>query len=301
MLISACSLTAVPLSLTKHPHSYVKNRVRRGWDLSRGQRSASTSTAGISDNDRSSLKSALLPALASVPERLRVHVQATLLSVITVDFPSAWPELMPQIGLFLQSGEAASVHAGVRALLQVVAAFRWKDESGISESIIASSFPALLTTAKALLDSPQSSSPDSGSILHAILKTYARSMQSRLSQHQMSQESIVPWGMLMLQVVQKDVDPAQLPEDADEREKAPWWKAKKWAFYCLNRLFSKYGNPSQLPKTMLEYKPFAEGFVQRFAPEILKVYIRLTEAHAQRNLFLTKRAVVSLFRFYDDW
>jgi importin-7 len=64
-------------------------------------------------------------------------------------------------------------------------------------------------------------------------------MSMKLTQHQQAHDSIVPWGMLMLNVVSKEVDPSQLPEDKSEKQTAPWWKAKKWAYYCMNRLFAR--------------------------------------------------------------
>lgn len=31
-----------------------------------------------------------------------------------------------------------------------------------------------------------------------------------------------------------------MPEDIEDREAHPWWKAKKWAYSNLNRLFVRY-------------------------------------------------------------
>jgi hypothetical protein len=75
--------------------------------------------------------------------------------------------------------------------------------------------------------------------VYAILKVYKTSMVSQLTPHQQSNESIVPWGTFLLAVVQHQVDPAQLPDDEEEREASPWWRAKKWAFFSLNKLFSR--------------------------------------------------------------
>ncbi|KDN41225.1 ARM repeat-containing protein [Tilletiaria anomala UBC 951] len=283
---------------------YVKNRVRRGWDVSRGQRAGgASSSSAIASSDRSALKAGMLPALARAPERLRMHITTTLLSMVATDFPAQWPELMSEIGNYISStDDAASVHAGIRALLEVVKAFRWSDDENILEGLISSTFPHILTTARQLLASPNASSPDAGSILHAILKTYARSMTSKLSAHQQSHDSIIPWGTLMLEVVQFEVNAVQLPDEPEERAKSSWWKAKKWAYFSLNRLFSKYGNPSQLPSNMKMYKPFADVFVQKFAPEILNVYLKQTELKAQKSdgHFISNKAMHFIFSFYTE-
>ena len=45
------------------------------------------------------------------------------------------------------------------------------------------------------------------------------------------------WCTLFLNVVSKDPPECSLPEDLDEREINHWWKAKKWSYANLNRLY----------------------------------------------------------------
>lgn len=55
---------------------------------------------------------------------------------------------------------------------------------------------------------------------------------------------MVGWCTLFLQVVAKEAPPNALPEEIAEREANHWWKAKKWAYFNLNRLFVRYvGTP----------------------------------------------------------
>ncbi|KAG2092263.1 armadillo-type protein [Suillus cothurnatus] len=62
-----------------------------------------------------------------------------------------------------------------------------------------------------------------------------------------------------------------VPTDEENREKCEWWKAKKWAYGILGRLFHRFGNSSQLLSQMQsKYGVFAEHFVTAFAPEIFK-------------------------------
>ena len=57
----------------------------------------------------------------------------------------------------------------------------------------------------------------------------------------MSQDRMVGWCTLFIRVVSKEAPPNALSEDFDERESNHWWKAKKWAYANLNRLFVRYG------------------------------------------------------------
>lgn len=65
--------------------------------------------------------------------------------------------------------------------------------------------------------------------------------------------------------------------------------------------WSRFGNPSQLPSNLKQYKPFAERFVVSFAPEILKVYLAQTEARVQGRQWLSDRVIHLILAFYSEW
>ncbi|TKY86757.1 hypothetical protein EX895_004397 [Sporisorium graminicola] len=277
---------------------YFKNRVRRHWDSApvRG----GPAVVSISQADRDAIKAILLQTLVEAPAPIRVHVASALGTVARCDFPDQWPHLMDQIGQLLQSQDPQQVYGGLRALLEVVRAYRWNNGVKMMEQLAPATLPLILQTGNNLLNSDNASSSHVGEILYLILKIYKTSMHTELTKHQQSHESIVPWGTFLLQVVQKEIAPSELPEDDDAKEVAPWWKAKKWAFHSLNKLFSRYGNPSQLPSDMKNYKPFAENFVQTFAPEILKVYLRIADANSQGSMWISKKAFYFLCMFFTE-
>lgn len=112
-------------------------------------------------------------------------------------------------------------------------------------TIVAELFPTLASIATAMASQPISTSPtpeqeEIPMLLHLILKTYKTSIVLSLGPHQMSAESIVPWGRLLFQVVNLQLPSEILPADEEEREKCEWWKVKKWAYGTLWRLFSRF-------------------------------------------------------------
>jgi hypothetical protein len=62
---------------------------------------------------------------------------------------------------------------------------------------------------------------------------------------------MVGWCSLFLNTVSKEPPPSALPEDVDEREKNHWWKAKKWAYANLNRLFTRYVKITNVAQQLL--------------------------------------------------
>ena len=164
-------------------------------------------------------------------------------------------------------------------------------------------FPQLVTIGTQLLSTPPSgASQDIPTILHYILKAYRGSIILNLSKHQQSHDSIVHWGSLFFQVVNIQIPNEAVPEDEDERERSEWWKAKKWAYSVLGRLFHRYGNPSQLPSPLKkDYLGFAEHFITNFAPEVFKIYLHQVELFVSGQQWLSKKCQYHIFSFFSEW
>lgn len=281
---------------------WVKNRTRRGWDITPQAALPPSATGGtgapISDADKQALKQAVLPSLATLPPRLRVHAMSTLQPMIPDEFPNGWPELLPNIKQALSSGDPVTVAAGARALLVVALRLRWVSNESTLDGLVSETFPQLLQLARGLLDAPDSASnQDVGDLLHIIIKTYFRVIQHFLVPQ--LQESIASWGAVLLATIGKQLDESSLSEDADEKAAAPWWKAKKWAYRVLNKLYKRYGCPSQLLSNQKQYKPFAASFSAQFAPEILRAFMRQTELNVQGQ-YLSPVCKYSIFQFYIE-
>jgi hypothetical protein len=116
---------------------------------------------------------------------------------------------------------------------------RFNQDGTVLHGVVQELFPTLVTIATQMLSTPPSTSQDIPTMLHLILKTYKHSLTSRLSAHQQSAESLVPWGRLFFSVVQLQIPAEAVPTDEDDREMSEWWKAKKWAYGTLCRLFHR--------------------------------------------------------------
>lgn len=112
--------------------------------------------------------------------------------------------------------------------------------------------------------------------------------------------SMVPWGTLFLQLIDKPIPFEALPADPEEREKYPWGKTKKWAYHCLNRLFSKYGNPALLTSASAsKYMPFAKNFVANSAPNILQAYLRQVEGWIKNEIWISHKNLALTAAFFE--
>ena len=221
---------------------YLKNRAQRSYvDPSRLR----PDHAPIPQSDRDALKSNIFPLIIAAPSKsILVQLANTLRTLISHDFPEKWPELMGTIKTLLSSTNVHEVTAGCTAILEVIKVYRYRQNSQVLENVVNETFPQLASIGLQLLATPPSGpSQDIPTILHYILKTYRGSIILQLSKHQQSHDSIVPWGRLLFQVVNLQIPNEAVPENEDDREKCEWWKAKKWAYSVLGRLFHRCASP----------------------------------------------------------
>ncbi|RPD62608.1 ARM repeat-containing protein [Lentinus tigrinus ALCF2SS1-7] len=279
---------------------YLKNRVYSSYFVDTSPR---PDQVPIPPSDRNNLKASVLPLIAASPNRaITVQLAGALKNVVARDFPENWPNLVDEVKKLLASSNIREVHAGCVTALEMVRAFRFRQNNDILPKLVEAFFPILVNIAtQALSNPPAGTNQEVPTLLHLILKTYSTSIILQLSAHQQSSESLVPWGRLLFQVVNLQIPKDAVPEDEDERERSEWWKAKKWAYKILGRLFHRFGNPSQLPSSLQQdYGAFAQHFVTSFAPEIFKVYLQQTELYVSGQAWLSKKCQYRIFTFFTE-
>ncbi|KAF8157919.1 armadillo-type protein [Crassisporium funariophilum] len=278
---------------------WLKNRIHTSYSIEVSRRPDQTV---ILASEREALRINILPLLAASPSRsIAVQLANTLKSIVAHDFPTNWPSLVGDIKRLLVSGNIKEVHAGCVAALEAVRAFRFRQKNDILPTIVKELFPTLANIATSMIQTQPSASQEIPTMLHLIMKTYRTSIVINLSQHQQNPESLVPWGQLLFAVVNLRLPKEAVPADEEEREKSEWWKAKKWAFAVLGRLFHRFGNPSQLPSTLqVEYANFAKHFVSAFAPEILNIYLHQVQLYVSNQEWLSSKCQYQIFHFFTE-
>jgi hypothetical protein len=158
-------------------------------------------------------------------------------------------------------------------------------------------FPAIQNISSNLVNND---SIEAAEMLKLALKIYHAGIQTEFPKSLQDPASLVPWGTLFLQLIEKKIPNEALPTDADERDRYPWWKTKKWAYHCLNRLFSKYGNPATMPRSTPEYNAFAKGFSANFAPNILQAYLGQIELWIKKEIWIPSKCLALTSSFFAD-
>lgn len=276
---------------------YLKNRVTKAWNPS----DEYPQNKRISAQEKEDFRQRLIPLLASSPPNVRSQLIPVLQAILHTDFPEKWPGIFDTTVQLLQAQDASSVYAGLQCILGICRVYRFKsgeNRTAFENGVVRGAFPQLLAMGNHLV---QENSIEAGEMLRAVMKAFKHAVYFELPESLREHEAIVGWCTLFLNTVQKEPPPCSMPEDFDERETNHWWKAKKWAYANLNRLFVRYGNPATLSKSNgEEYSAFSKSFLENFAPEILKIYLQQIEKWVSKTLWLSKSALSHTLTYLDE-
>ncbi|KAI8335415.1 armadillo-type protein [Chlamydoabsidia padenii] len=272
---------------------YFKNRLVKAWDRNKQP------TTPIGEEDRNVVKQSILQAMVTAPNAVKVQLTSCLYIILSNDFPDLWTQFVGELQNLLSSSDFRLVYVGLLALREVVKVYQWKtaEKREPLQQIIALTFPAIQTIGTNLVTSD---SLEAAEMLKLTLKIYHAGIQVELPKCLQDSSSLVPWGTLFLQLIDKAIPFDVLPADAEEREKYPWGKTKKWAYHCLNRLFAKYGNPALLTPSATKYAPFAKNFVANFAPNVLQAYLRQVEGWIKNEIWISHKCLGLTAAFFDN-
>lgn len=273
---------------------YLKNRISRGWATE------NTPHQPVSEPERKPFRDRLLPVLSSSPPIIRAQLIPILQTILQYDFPAKWPELMDITLQLMNTQDANSVYAGLQCLLAVCRTYRFRagEERANLDKIVNVAFPSLLGIGNKLV---HETSLEAGEMLRICVKCYKHAVYYGLPQPLQSHQATVDWCTLFLTIISTQAPECAMNEDPDDRERNHWWKARKWSYANLNRLFVRYGNPSGLTSNQeKEYGNFSKNFITNFAPEILKGYLGEIEKWVGGNHWLSKPSLSYTLIFLEE-
>ncbi|RDA94706.1 hypothetical protein CP533_6716 [Ophiocordyceps camponoti-saundersi (nom. inval.)] len=275
---------------------YIKNRVTRSWFPS----DQFAHETPIPEDEKARIRDMLVPILASSDGPVQQQLIPVLQRILQCDFPARWPRFVDFTMELLNTNNPRSVHAGLQCLLSLCRAYRYKSSETQDrpqfDTIIETNFSRLIVICNELVTQE---SDEAGEMLHLALKAYKHATWLELSPHLRQREVNIAWCTVFLQAVSKTTPASALQGDQFDREKNHWWKAKKWAYFNLNRLFIRHGNPS-VPGKGTEGAEFANDFVTTIAPEILKHYLQEIEKWVAKTSWLSRPCLSYTLVFLDE-
>lgn len=276
---------------------YLKNRTNRAWSKSDHYPDEPL----IAEDEKQRFRDRILPILAASHGPVRQQLLQMIQRILHFDFPGKWPSFLDVTLQLLHANNAPSVLAGLQCLLVTCRAYRFKGSQDGSrnefDKIVEASFPRLLEVCNELVNQE---SEEAGEMLHIALKAYKHATWLELSTFLRQPQVNIGWCTVFLHTISKAAPATAMPEDLDDRERNHWWKAKKWAYFNLNRLWIRHGNVSAVSTQSDEAKVFAKEFTATVAPEILKHYLQEIEKWVAKTAWLSKPCLSYTLVFLDE-
>ncbi|KAJ2413554.1 Nonsense-mediated mRNA decay protein 5 [Coemansia sp. IMI 209128] len=285
----------IPIGTKQSVSIYFKNRIRRSWS---GTQRALEQYAPINEADRTVTKENILLAIYSSPQAIKMQLTECLGVALKYDFPEQWPQLLGQVKEFLHAPDAQKVYTGLLALLEVVRLYRYTTSK---RDLIDNIALELLPQLQKIADDAVSSDDELAMRLTWIsFKVYYNCIQTGIPPSFKAPDQLVAWGTSFIKMIEKPVafEKETMDEDA---AKEPVWKAKKWAFRSINRLYARYGNPALLPSAdSKKNMPFAKLFTANFLPQLVQVYLKQVEGYATGQVWMSLRVRSLVAMFLSD-
>ncbi|XP_066249928.1 importin-7 isoform X1 [Euwallacea similis] len=251
---------------------YLKNLISNSWQEKEAENGQPAPFA-LHEQDRALIRDSIVDAVVHAPELIRTQLCSCVNVVVKHDFPGRWTQIVDKVSVYLSNPDPSGWHGALLCLYQLVKNFEYKkaEDRGPLHEAMNLLLPQLYQLEVNLLPDP---SEQSVLLQKEGLKIYYALTQYILPLDLISKEAFAQWMEICRQVVERQVPPAALQPDEDERPDLPWWKSKKWALHILCRMFERYGSPGHIGK---EYNEFAEWYLQTFSTGILEVLLRVLD------------------------
>ncbi|RKP18930.1 ARM repeat-containing protein, partial [Rozella allomycis CSF55] len=283
-LLQLISNVEADLAVRQIATVYFKNRLKY-WD----DKNEQTGQPEISEDDKVFIKMHFLSTLVASPSVVQTQLISSLRSILRHDFPEKWVNFVPDVVSLLQSEQLASIKAGIM-VSEKIACWRAYDADSPNEKINAMIAPDLLRLAKNII-SNMDGIPDSVFLMRTLFKGYFKSIQFVFPVCLQDSGMLNAWIEIFIKAFQLPLPANLIDLDGNEASENIYWKMKKWACHCMNRLFTRYGNPSNQSVRVNVSDEFAATYSKTVAKVVLEVYLQALKGYDQdkKNGYLTTK------------
>eukprot|EP00732_Lithocolla_globosa_P000792 Lithocolla_globosa_v1_NODE_305_length_4584_cov_10.581365.p1 type:complete len:1026 gc:universal NODE_305_length_4584_cov_10.581365:1203-4280(+) len=273
---------------------YFKNLIHKSWqplEPAEGERQPFV----ISEEDKVLIKSNIVEAVIRSPALFRSQLLFALNVCARHDFPEKWPELLQKVCQYLEHNDQNVVYGALLTLLEIVRKYELKntEKRGPLSEIMKATFPTMFKLYVACLPLEV---PEAALVVKTINKIFFSCIQFALPLELLETKYIQPWLELLVQLIEKPMPAIEATLDSTERPKYPWWKALKWAYQILNRLFSRYGNPNLAEQ---HYLKFSKHFLKNFSVTLLTSYLKRLDL-VRQGQYMSPRVKQLSLNFIGD-
>ncbi|KAL1130891.1 hypothetical protein AAG570_012132 [Ranatra chinensis] len=272
---------------------YLKNLITQHWADKEAEPGAPLHFT-IHEQDRAMIRDAIVDAVVLAPEMIRVQLSVCVSTIIRIDFPGRWTQIVDKISIYIQNPDADGWSGALLCLYQLVKTFEYRksQERGPLNDAMNLLLPMIYQLCVRVLPDD---SEQSVLLQKQILKIYFALTQYVLSLDLITKDVFSQWMEIVRQVVDRPVPEHTNTVDEDERPDLAWWKCKKWAVHIIHRMFERYGSPGKVEKV---YKDFANWYLKTFSAGILGVLFKVLEHH-RNKVYVSPRVLQQILNYLN--
>lgn len=240
-----------------------------------------------------------LTTARTLPRRLAECVS----EVATKDYPSAWPQLLPNlVSTLVSRGDVSTVHNALLATRKLCKRFEFKNKDEGArlplEEIVVKTFEVLRALLADFIPAA-AEHPEAATLSKLILKIFWSCSQFTLPEAARQQPDYVMHWFDLVKAALECGAPVPLPTnryDLDALTASPLWKLKKWAAQISARFLQRYGRVQYVEEPV---RAFTRTFTARQAPQLLESCFGLLAA-SSRGCYVSPRVRQLCFTYVDS-
>jgi len=244
---------------------------------------------------KASFRANIVQAISQAPPLIRAQLGLVFQSMLDLDFPHEWPELIPMLLEMINSQNPVYIGSSLYCLRLIAKKYQYimEENRGDLNTIVQNIFPILLKLFQFLATQ---SCLETFQMETLLVKIFYSSTYLAMPPFLAVHDNVFPWIAQFVRILEADVPTAGAPED--EEEKAKWmpWKIKKWAMSTLDRLFLRYGNIKK--RNNSPSNEFAKLFVNTYVNKLLESLFTLLNKPATKQW--PKRIITCILSFVSS-
>ncbi|KAJ5070248.1 d-importin 7/ranbp7 [Anaeramoeba ignava] len=277
----------ITLSLRQAGSIYLKNLVASSWKRK-------SKNSPFKNQDRELLRENILEIMSNSHRLILLQFERILFLMISSDFPTRMPQLLPSSIRYIQSESTSQIMTGLLSLKQICKRFSFmsSEKRKTLITVIRASFSVILQLLQKLIEI---NNEEAAHLIKIICKIYTLTIKVGIPKDLTIPKIFDEWMNCFALILDRNITSDELPQNIYDREGYIWWKCKKRVMTIFTYLFEKYGNLDYVSKG---YRKFSEMFINQYSQILLQGCLNLIKFQ-QEGGWISK-AVIQLIISYLD-
>lgn len=282
---------------------FFKNQILKNWQPPDASFDLQSVQHPIIDEEKAHIKSNLLAIFDQSNYHIKQQLIPVLRLLITIEYPNQWPELLAQVGPYLDTNpksmadeEFNEIYTAIVAITEIFRKYRWFNNNQrelILEPILDQISPFLVTLCDYLAHNSEQLTEFKAEIMKLILKGFKYLTYFDMPLYLQTPVMMQRWHHIYIKIVNMKL-PGYIKGSEYDKEMLQISKVLKWSFANLNRLLERY----VLGRSV--HIQFKKMFVTDILPGITQNLIEIVELWCMKQKWLNLSSLYYLLEVLSN-